>query len=48
MGRERQTYVAFDKFGEVNIPYFEGNREIEEFDASLINLEALFEVFIIF
>ncbi len=36
---EKNTYISFHEFGEVDIPNFEGNGESEQFNTSVIHLE---------
>lgn len=42
------TDVSPDKFGEIDVPYLEGNRKREQLNAPLIYFETFFEVFTFF
>ena len=44
----RRTYISLHKFGEVNVPNLKGNGESEELHASLVHLEAVLEIFVLF
>ena len=41
------TYVALHKLCQVYVPNFERNGESEQLDTTFINLETLFEVFVL-
>src|SRR6266853_330401 len=46
--RVKRTYVSFDEFREIDIPYLERNRECEQLDAPLVYFETFLEVFVFF